>query len=225
MAIIRNFSEYSSGKKISTKLTNKKDSKKIESDNNISPDEINNDDIKMNVNILSQERVDKDISDNKEVIKNNTKKKAIPMDTSDIQNKQNENIKVYGKIAKFPKNTKANVAYDYLKNLKNPKLSKNDIWYIMLEKQGFDDNGNELQMIKYDQKKGVNLSKFLIELKGYYSKKFADNPKLVEAISKIELCGDKDGLCASIKNIPDIKIEDKKLVTKITSDLINLLHK
>lgn len=222
MGIIKTFSDYGKGKK---SLKNKKE--EIEKDNKVSPEDIYDNDLKMNKNILSQEKPEKGVDiDNIEHPKDDTKKKTVTMDNDNTKSKTNENIKVYGKIAKFPKNTKAETAYSYLKNLKNPKLSKNDIWYIMLEKQGFDNNGNELQMIKYDQKKGVNLSKFIVDLKSYYMNKFKDNAAIVEAISKIELCGDTNGMVASIKNIPDLKIEDdKKLSTKITSDLINLLHK
>jgi hypothetical protein len=36
------------------------------------------------------------------------------------------------------------------------------IWYIIVEKQE-----NELQMVKYN-KEGVDLNKFIIELKSYY---------------------------------------------------------
>lgn len=221
MSIIKKFSDYDKTVKSSKHKLPKDEATAINTD------DVFDNDIKMNKNILSQEKPDKDIiGDNVEKPKNDTHKKTIPMDNDNVNSKTNETVKVYGKIAKFPKNTKAEAAYSYLKNLKNPKLSKNDIWYIMLEKQGFDNNGNELQMIKYDQKKGVNLTKFIIDLKSYYMDKYSDNKGIVEAISKIELCGDKDGLVSSIKNIPDMKIEDgKKLSTKITSDLINLLHK
>ena len=56
-------------------------------------------------------------------------------------------VNFYGKIAKFPKNTKASSAYNFLENI---KVSKKQLWYILIEK---DDNG--LQVIKYNNKLGL----------------------------------------------------------------------
>ncbi len=139
------------------------------------------------------------------------------------ENNKNNKVEFIGKVAKFPKNTKANKAYDYLHNLKDPKLSKKEVWYIMVETQGFDNEGNELQMVKYSMKKGVNLSKFLFDLKNYYLEKYKDDPYIVENITKLELFGDNKGCVSSIKNIPNCMVGDKKLITKITEDLIRLL--
>ena len=48
--------------------------------------------------------------------------------------------------------------------MENVKIPKSSIWYIMVEKQP-----NELQMLKYNLTKGVDLSKFTNELKMYYT--------------------------------------------------------
>jgi hypothetical protein len=120
-----------------------------------------------------------------------------------------------GKVAKFPKNTKASKAYNFLENV---KVSKKSIWYIMVEKQN-----NELQMVKYNVKEGVDLSKFVNELKTYYTKKYGKDAKFIEAISKISVDGnDKYSM---VKNIPLLEVDGKKMITKITEDLIKLLSK
>jgi hypothetical protein len=88
----------------------------------------------------------------------------------------------------------------------------------MVEKQD-----NELQMVKYNVKEGVDLSKFVNELKGYYTKKYSKDAKFVEMVNKIKVDGnDKYSM---VKNIPNIDIDGKKVITKITEDLIRLLSK
>ena len=131
-----------------------------------------------------------------------------------------ENIKttdsyIDGKIAKFTKNIKASSAYNYLENL---KVSKKSIWYIMIESQN-----SELKMVKYNYKEGVDLYKFINELKSYYSKRCNDDPKNQKLIENIKVDGnDKYSM---IKNIPSIEMDGKKMITKITEDLIKLLKK
>jgi hypothetical protein len=89
----------------------------------------------------------------------------------------------------------------------------------MVEKQD-----NELQMIKYQQKQGVNLTKFVVDLKEYYVDKYKDNDKIIELIKKIELGGDKEGNVSAITNIPNIKVDEgKKMIHKIMEDLVRLL--
>jgi len=124
------------------------------------------------------------------------------------------NVDFTGKVAKFPKNTKASKAYNFLENV---KVSKKSIWYIMVEKD------NELQMVKYNYKEGVDLNKFVNELKTYYISKFKTNKKICESISNINVDGnDKYSM---VRNIPNVKLDDKLLITKITEDLIRLLSK
>lgn len=143
-------------------------------------------------------------------------KNIIPVDKENLPEQKdfkNESVKKLGKVAKFPKNTKASKAYNFLENI---KISKKSIWYIIIEK-----NDNELQMIKYNYKEGVNLSKFINELKSYYIGKYNDDSKICESINNIEIDGnDKYSI---IKNIPIIEINNKKVITKITEDLIKLL--
>jgi hypothetical protein len=118
-------------------------------------------------------------------------------------------IHLHGHLAKMPKNTKASSALNFLEKI---KISKQKLWYVLIEKQN-----DELQMIKYNNKKGFNLKTFLDELKVYYS----SNESLKEYIEKLEIDGnDKFSI---IKNIPNVDVNGKKLITILTEDLIKLL--
>lgn len=124
---------------------------------------------------------------------------------------EEKNVTFHGKIAKFPKNTKAKKAYNFLENI---KVSKTKLWYILIEKE---DNG--LQVIKYNNKLGVDLYDFVTELKNYYS----TNEELSPYIEQLTIEGeDKFSI---IKNISDVEFDGKKLITILTSDLIKLLYK
>lgn len=142
-------------------------------------------------------------------------------DEDDNDNKktnEKKEVKLVGKIAKFPKDTKASKAYNFLKKMEDVKIPKNKIWYLLIEKQE-----NELQMVKYQTKKGVNLSEFVNELKKFYIENYANDKKVVDKLEKIELGGDAEGNFSAIKNIPNIKIDGVKCIRKITEDLTKLL--
>jgi hypothetical protein len=168
--------------------------------------------------------------DSKKIEKPASRKNLIPQDqTVDLPSDEDEfendidetgdkthegKVETFGKVAKFPKNTKASKAYNFLENV---KVSKKSIWYIMVEKD------NELQMVKYNVKEGVDLNKFVSELKTYYIAKSKGNKSICEAISKMMVDGnDKYSM---IRNIPLVEIDGKKLITKVTEDLIKLLSK
>jgi len=146
----------------------------------------------------------------------------LPSDEDEFENDIEEtgekthegNVETFGKVAKFPKNTKASKAYNFMENV---KISKKSIWYLMVEKD------NELQMVKYNVKEGVDLNKFVNELKSYYLNKNKSNKKICEAIDRITIDGNDK--YSSIKGIPHIEIDGKKIITKITEDLIKLLSK
>jgi len=178
-----------------------------------------------NSDILKRKRRNKETQKPR---KYNTTKKAKTIKDKSIYPPENkdrgvsnmsENVEFYGKLAKFPKGVEAEKAYNWMNNLKDPKLSKKDIWYLMVEKQE-----DELQMIRYQQKQGVNLGKFVMDLKNFYVDKYSGNNEIVENINNIQLGGDENGYVSSIKNIPNIKTPDgKPLVTQITEDLVKLL--
>lgn len=126
-----------------------------------------------------------------------------------VEERKDENIHFYGKVAKMPKNAKAAQSYTFLEKI---KISKQKLWYILIEKQE-----GELQMIKYNNRKGFNLKVFVENLKEYYS----HNEAIKEHIEKLEIDGnDKFSI---IKNIPDVEFDGKKLITILAEDLIKLL--
>jgi hypothetical protein len=128
---------------------------------------------------------------------------------------KNEDVKTYGKVARFPRNIKASNAFNFLENV---KISKKSIWYIVVEQQS-----DELQLVKYNYKEGVDLSKFVNELKTYYLSKHRDNKSICEAVSKIGIDGNDK--YSKITSISKVKIDGKLLITKVTEDLIKLLSK
>jgi hypothetical protein len=153
---------------------------------------------------------------------NYSKKEEVPASTKDMKpevskgdDELTENVETYGKVAKFPKNVKASKAYNFLENV---KVSKKSIWYIMVEKMD-----NELQMVKYNYKEGVDLNKFVNELKSYYMSKYSSDPKVCKLIEGIVVDGnDKYSM---VKNIPLVEVDGKKMISIITQDLIKLLSK
>jgi hypothetical protein len=163
--------------------------------------------------------------DSKKIEKMPSRKGVIPQDQNvdlntpinkDEKTNEDNEVKLYGKVAKFPKKTKASKAYNFLENV---KISKNSIWYILIEKQD-----NELQMVKYNNKKGFDMSKFVQELKTFYLNQYSNDPKMVKLIESIEVGGAEE--FSAIKNIPNVEVsKGKKLISKITEDLIKLLSK
>jgi hypothetical protein len=126
-----------------------------------------------------------------------------------------KNINFYGKVAKFPKNTKAKNAYIYLENI---KINKKKLWYFIIEREKVDDGRNDLQLIKYNNKNGVNCSDFISSLKEHYNK----NEEIKSYIDQLEVEGSDN--FSIIKNIPNVEIGGKKLISIITEDLIRLLY-
>ena len=128
----------------------------------------------------------------------------------------NEKVTTYGRVARFPKNVMASKAYNFLENV---KVSKKSIWYLMVEKE----ENNELQLVKYNIKEGVDLNKFVNDLKTYYLNKYKGNIKICEALNKLTVDGnDKYSM---VKGISSVKVDGKKLISKITEDLIKLLSR
>lgn len=142
-------------------------------------------------------------------------KGIVHLNDEEKANESKGKVKLVGKVAKFPKNTKASNAVNFLENV---KIAKKDIFYILCEKQD-----NELQMIKYNQKEGVNLVEFVNELKKFYISKYKSRKDLIQIFEGIEVSG--EDRFSVIKNIPDLVVDGKKVITKITEDLLKLLYK
>lgn len=188
------------------KFSDIKSNKKLEEVNpstGIKPDV----DLPMNPNTPSKSnKIEKTASD----------KELKPVNIEPIDGDEaNEKVKTIGKVAKFPKNVKASKAFNFLESV---KISKKSIWYIVVEKQS-----DELQLVKYNYNEGVDLYKFVNELKSYYLNKHKDNKVICEAVSKIDIDGNDK--YSKITNISKIRIDDKLLITKVTEDLIKLLSK
>ena len=131
----------------------------------------------------------------------------------------NKKVDFYGKIAKFPKNTKAQKAYNFLENIKIPK---NKLWYFIIEKEIIikdgEDNYEELQVIKYNNKEGINCQKFVEALKTYY----IEDIEITKHIKDLRIDGNDN--FSVIRNIPNVDINGKKLISILTEDLIKLLY-
>lgn len=126
------------------------------------------------------------------------------------EEKRDNNVHFYGKVAKMPKDAKAGASINFLEKI---KISKQKLWYIIIEKEEF----NELQTIKYNNRVGVNLKEFVLELKNFYNK----NPEMMEYIDKLVIEGEDK--FSMIKNIPNVEINGVKLMTILMNDLIRLL--
>lgn len=133
-----------------------------------------------------------------------------------MENNNTENIQMVGKVAKFPKNTKAVHALKFLENIKaNPKK----LWYIIIE-----DQDTDLKMVKYNRAQGVDLHEYTKKLKDYYITHFEEFPEISLQIENMIVEGAEDFMV--IKNIPIIILENEQtLISKITMDLIKLLAK
>jgi len=127
-----------------------------------------------------------------------------------MSEQKDDNVQFFGKIAKMPKNVKASSSLSFLERI---KISKQKLWYIIIEKE----ESNQLTTIKYNNRVGVNLKEFVEELKKYYQK----NPEMTDHISKLIIEGnDKFSV---IRDVPDVEIKGIKLMTILMNDLIRLL--
>lgn len=128
-------------------------------------------------------------------------------------------VDLYGKVAKFPKNTQASKAYNFLENI---KIKKNRLWYFIIEKEIVskdDKTYEELQVIKYNNKQGVNCAMFIESLKQYYK----TNLEIYHYIENLKIDGNEN--FSIIRNIPKVEIDGKKLISIITEDIIKILYK
>jgi len=207
-------------KKFSDIKESKSKIKEMDPSMDVSPD--TDSDLPMNPNLPpSSKKIEKPMS--RKNLMPQDQDVNLPSDSDEFENdietkgeKTHEGkVETFGKVAKFPKNVKASKAYNFMENV---KISKKSIWYIMVESQD-----SELQLVKYNHKEGVDLNKFVNELKSYYINKNKGNKLICEAVSKIGVDGNDK--YSKITNISKIKVDNKLLITKITEDLIKLLSK
>jgi|SRR6056297_3668274 len=131
---------------------------------------------------------------------------------------EKKNVNLYGKVGILPKNTKASKGIQFLENI---RVKKTKLWYLMVEKYT-DEEGQTLQLVKYNQYKGVDLSMFVQSLKEYYVSNFSKvQPEISEVFDEIVVTGNDK--FATLANIPDFDLAGKKLITRITEDLVKLL--
>jgi len=132
--------------------------------------------------------------------------------------KKEDKVNLIGKVAKFPKNTKAQNAFSFLENIRIPKKK---LWYFIIEKEIIENDNKfeELQVIKYNNKEGIDCVAFVETLTEHYKL----NEKMYEHIKNLIIDGSES--FSTIRNIPNVEIDGKKLIRIITEDLIRLLYK
>ena len=122
---------------------------------------------------------------------------------------EKQKAKLIGKVVQLPANSNLE------KVMENIKIPRNKAWYVLVEKQD-----KELHMVKYN-KAGVNANQFVAELKHFYIQSTSD-AKLKELFENIKVVGNEN--FSVIRNIPNVNVNGKKLMTKIMEDLIRLLR-
>jgi len=135
-----------------------------------------------------------------------------------MSEKKDEKVNLIGKVAKFPKNTKAKNAFNFLENIRIPKKK---LWYFIIEKEIIENDKEfeELQIIKYNNKNGVNCKSFVESLTEHYKL----NEDMYDHIKNLIIDGSEN--FSVIRNIPNVEIDGKKLIAILTEDLIKLLYK
>ena len=114
-----------------------------------------------------------------------------------MSEEKKDNVKLIGKVAKFPKNTKAKSAFNFLENIRIPKKK---LWYFIIEKEIVENNNTfeELQVIKYNNKEGINCVSFVESLKEHYKQ----DEVMYENIKNLIIDGSEN--FSTIRNIPNI---------------------
>ena len=129
-----------------------------------------------------------------------------------------DKVNFVGKVAIFPKNTSAKSGFTFLENVRIPKKK---LWYFIIEKEIISDDKEfeELQIIKYNNRNGVNCKSFVETLTDFYKQ----DEQMYEHIKNLVIDGSE--AFSVIRNIPNVEVRGKKLISIITQDLIKLLYK
>lgn len=128
-----------------------------------------------------------------------------------------QKVDIKGRVLKFPTGVPVQKAYNFLENL--DKLPRSRSWYIMVENQG-----DCLQVARYQPHKGKDLHKVGEQLKEYYLQIIPETQEVVrEQISGISVGGNDKFVV--INNVPKININETPLISHIVEDLVSLLNK
>ena len=122
----------------------------------------------------------------------------------DVQTTITEHSKFIGKLLDFPKNTKTEDAYSFLKEY---NISKEKLWYFLIEKN------NELHIVKYNENKGFKVNAFIVEL----FKTYSNNNDIKKLINDIKIKGNDNFSIITNLNENNIKF--------IKNDLLRFLSK
>ena len=122
----------------------------------------------------------------------------------DVQTTITEKSKFIGKLLDFPKNTKSEEAYSFLKE---NKISKEKLWYFLIEKN------NELHIVKYNEDKGFKVNAFIVEL----FKTYTNHNDIKNLIADIKIKGND--------NFSIIANLNEKNIQFVKNDLIRFLSK
>jgi hypothetical protein len=127
-----------------------------------------------------------------------------------------DKVKFFNKVAKFPKNVKAKNAYNFLENI---KISKKKLWYFIIERDNVSESQNsDLLVLKYNTLEGLDCSLFLNKLKEYYQQ----NEDFINIINNLIIEGNEK--FSIIRNIPNVTINNIKVITIISEHVIKLLN-
>ena len=100
--------------------------------------------------------------------------------------KEDKKVDFYGKVGILPENTAASKGIQFLENI---RVKKTKLWYLMVEKYT-DEEGKTLQLVKYNQYKGVDLKEFVSSLKEHYIKSFSKvQPNVKDLFDQIKVTG------------------------------------
>ena len=143
------------------------------------------------------------------IVKEPKEPKPDTMKSPDVKDPKMENFVFNGKVVQFPKEVKPSIS---LVMLENNNICKEKLHYI-ISKQTDD----TLVVLKYNENVEMKLNEFVTKLIEYYK----TNEQLTTTFDKIVVEGSSQ--FAIIKNIPDVKVGDNKLIQVLNQDLIKLL--
>jgi len=122
---------------------------------------------------------------------------------------ENNQFNLNGKIATMPSTIKPSTS---IVLLENNNISKDKLHYI-ISKQ----TQNTLVLLKYNEKAEIKVTEFVKTLVSYYMR----NEQLINDFKQIVIEGTEH--FTILKNIPNITLENKKLIDILNENIINLL--